>query len=63
MSLKLTIMAELQYHSEQNKVYLFESYWYETNNIGIRLDPHHGLVEINLKAIFHNVYDVFVFAK
>ena len=30
---------------------------------GIRVDPHHGLVEINSKARLHNINDVFVFAK
>jgi hypothetical protein len=60
---KLEEVVELQYHSEQNKVFLFKCYWYDTTDRGIRVDPHNGLVEINLKARLRNVNDVFVFAK
>jgi hypothetical protein len=44
-------------------VFLFKCYWYDTIDKGIRVDPHHGLVEINSKARLYNVNDVFVFAK
>jgi hypothetical protein len=54
---------ELQYHSEQNRVFLFKCYWYDTTDRGIRVDPHYGLVEINSKARHRNVNDVFVFTK
>ncbi|KAL9400900.1 hypothetical protein Peur_004749 [Populus x canadensis] len=54
---------ELQYHSEQNKVFLFKCYWYDTTDRGIKVNPHYGLVEINSKARHRNVNDVFVFAK
>jgi len=54
---------ELQYHSEQNRVFLFKCYWYDTTDRGIRVDPHYGLVEINSKTRHRNVNDVFVFAK
>jgi hypothetical protein len=60
---KLEEVIELQYHSEQNKVFLFKCYWYDTTDRGIRVDPHYGLVEINSKARLCNVNDVFVFAK
>jgi hypothetical protein len=68
VSLKLTTtvleeVIELQYHSEQNRVFLFKCYWYDTTDRGIRVDPHYGLVEINSKARHRNVNDVFVFAK
>ena len=53
----------MQYHSEQNRVFLFKCYWYDITDRGIRVDPHYGLVEINLKARHRNVNDVFVFAK
>jgi hypothetical protein len=53
----------LQYHSDQNRVFLFKCYWYDTIDREIRVDRHHGLVEINLKARLLNVNDVFVFAK
>ncbi|XP_073261203.1 uncharacterized protein [Populus alba] len=56
-------VVELQYHIEQNKVFLFKCYWYDTTDRGIRVDPHHGLVEINSKARLRNINDVFVFAK
>jgi hypothetical protein len=56
-------VIELQYHSEQNKVFLFKCYWYDTTDRGIRVDHHYGLVEINSKARHRNVNDVFVFAK
>jgi len=60
---KLEEVVELQYHSEQNRVFLFKCYWYDTTDRGIRVDPHYGQVEINLKARLRNVNDVFVFAK
>jgi hypothetical protein len=60
---RLEEVIELQYHSEQNRVFLFKCYWYDTIDRGIRVDPHYGLVEINLKARHRNVNDVFVFAK
>jgi hypothetical protein len=44
-------------------VFLFKCYWYDTTNSGIKVDPHYGLVEINLKAKLRNVNNVFVFAK
>jgi hypothetical protein len=60
---KLEEVVELQYHSEQNRVFLFKCYWYDTADRGIRVDPHYDLVEINSKAKLCNVNDVFVFAK
>jgi len=60
---RLKEVIELQYHSEQNKVFLFKCYWYDTTDRGIRVDPHYGLVEINSKARHRNVNDIFVFAK
>jgi len=60
---KLEEVIELRYHSEHNRVFLFKCYWYDTINRGIRVDSHHGLVKINLKARLHNVNDVFIFAK
>jgi len=60
---RLEEVIELQYHSEQNRVFLFKCYWYDTTDRGIRVDPHHGLVEVNSKARQRNVNDVFVFAK
>jgi hypothetical protein len=53
----------LHYHSEQNIMFLFKCYWYDTTNREIRVDSHHGLVEINSKTRLRNVNDVFVFAK
>ena len=55
-------VIELQYH-KQNIVFIFKCYWYNTTNRGIRVNSHHGLVEINSKARLRNVNDVFVFAK
>ena len=60
---KLEEVIELQYHSEHIRVFLFKYYWYNTTNREIRVDPHHGLVEINSKARLYNVNDVFIFAK
>ena len=60
---KLEEVIELQYHNEHNRVFLFKCYWYDTINRGIRVDSHHGLVEINSEARLHNVNDVFIFAK
>jgi hypothetical protein len=54
---------ELQYHSEQNRVFLFKCYWYDTTDRGIRVDPHYSLIEINSKARHCNVNDVFIFTK
>jgi hypothetical protein len=60
---KLEEVVELQYLSEQNRVFLFKCYWYDTTDRGIRVDLHYGLVEINSKARLCNVNDVFVFTK
>jgi hypothetical protein len=60
---KLEEVVELKYHSEQNRVFLFKCYWYDTIDRGIRVDPHYGLVEINSKARLCNVNVVFVFAR
>jgi hypothetical protein len=60
---RLEEVVELQYHNEQNIVFLFKCYWYDTTDRGIRVDPHYGLVEINSKARLRNINDVFVFAK
>ena len=62
-SSQLEEVVELQYHSEQNKVFLFKRYWYDTTNREIRIDPHYGLVKINSKAKLRNINDVIVFAK
>ena len=60
---KLEDVIELQYHSEQNKVFLFKYYWYDTTNRGIIVDPRQGLVKSNTKARLHNIDYVFVFIK
>jgi len=60
---KLEKVVEFQYHREQNRVFLFKCYWYDTTDRGIIVDHHYGLVEINLKARLRNVNNVFVFAK
>jgi len=60
---RLEEVVELQYHNEQNIVFLFKCYWYDTTDRGIRVDPHYGLVEINSKARLRNINNVFVFAK
>jgi hypothetical protein len=60
---KLEKVIELQYHSNQNKIFLFKCYWYCTTDRGIIVDHHHVLVEINSKARLHNVDNVFVFTK
>jgi len=60
---KLEEVVELQYHNKQNKLFLFNCYWYDTTDRQIRVDPHYGLVEINSKAKLCNVNNVFVFAK
>jgi len=60
---KLEELIELQYHSEQNIMFLFKCYWYDTTDKGIIVDPHYGLVEINSKARLCNINDVFVFTK
>jgi hypothetical protein len=54
---RLEEVVELQYHSGQNRVFLFKCYWYDTTDRGIRVDPHYGLVEINSKARLRNVND------
>ena len=56
-------VIKLQYHSQQNRVFLFKWYWYDTTDRGIRVDPHYGLVKINSKARHRNVNNVFLFAK
>jgi len=60
---KLEEVVELQYHSEQNRVFLFKCYWYDTTDKEIRVDPYYGLVKINSKARLRNINDVFVFTK
>jgi len=60
---RLEEVVELQYHNEQNRVFLFKCYWYDTIDRGIRVDLHFDLVEINSKARLRNVNNVFVFAK
>jgi len=60
---RLEEVVKLQYHSEQNRVFLFKCYWYDTTDRGIRVDPHYDLVEINSKARLRNINDVFVFIK
>jgi len=60
---KLEEVIELQYHNEHNRVFLFKCYLYDTIDIEIRVDHHHGLVEINTKDRFRNVDYVFVFVK
>jgi len=60
---RLGEVVELQYHSEQNRVFLFKCYWYDTTDRWIKVDPHYGLVEINSKARLCNINDVFVFTK
>lgn len=42
--------------------FLFKYYWYNIDR-GIRVDSHHGLVEINKRGRFNNINDIFVFAK
>ena len=60
---RLEEVVEIQYHSEQNIVFLFNCYWYDMTDRGIRVDPHYGLVEINSKSRLRNINDVFVSAK
>ena len=60
---RLEEVVELQYQSEQNRVFLFKCYWYDTTDRGIRVNLHYGLVEINSKARLHNINDDFVFVK
>jgi len=60
---KLEKVIELQYHSKHNRVFLFKCYWYNTTGRGIKINPYHDLVEINLKVKLRNVNNVFVFAK
>jgi len=69
VSLKLTTTVDWKRSWNCNiiasriKCVLFKCYWYDITDRGIRVDPHYGLVEINLKARHRNVNDVFVFAK
>jgi len=56
---RLEEVVELQYHNEQNRVFLFKCYWYDTTDKGIRVDP----LEINSKVRLRNINYVFVFAK
>jgi hypothetical protein len=42
---KLEEVIELQYHSKQNRVFLFKCYYYDITNREIRVDSHHGLVK------------------
>jgi len=60
---RLEEVVKLEYHNEQNIVFLFKCYWYDMTDRGIRVDPHYFLVEINLKARLRNINDVFIFAK
>jgi len=41
-------VIEFQCHREQNVVFLFKCYRYDTEK-EIRIDPHYGLIEINKK--------------
>jgi hypothetical protein len=61
--MKLEEVIELQYHSEQNIVFLFICYWYDTTDREIRVNPHHGLIKTNIKVRLRNIDDVFVFVK
>jgi hypothetical protein len=69
MSLKLTTIRYWKRSLNCNIIasrieyFLFKCYWYNTIDRGIRIDIHHGLVEINLKARLLNFDDIFVFAK
>jgi len=68
VSLKLTSTVDWKRSSNCNNIasrieFLFKCYWYDTTDRGIRVDPHHGLVEINSKARHCNINDVFVFTK
>ena len=60
---KLEEVIELQYHSTQNRVFLFKWYLYDTTDRKVRLDLYYGLVKINTKTKLHNIDDVFVFMK
>ena len=60
---KLEKIIKLQYHTKQNKVFLFKCYLYDTTNRGIRENPYHDLAKINIKARLCNIDDVFVFIK
>ena len=46
---RLEEVVELQYHSEQNKVFLFKCYWFDTTDRGIRVDLHYGLLKSTQK--------------
>jgi len=56
-------VIKLQYDSELNKIFLYKCYWYDTTDIGIKVDPYHCLVEININVRLHNIEDVFIFFK
>ena len=60
---KLEEVFELQYHNEQNIVFLFKCNWYDATDRGIKVDPYYGVVEIKSKARLRNVNNVFIFAK
>ena len=60
---KLEEVIELLYHNDHNRVFLFKCYCYHTTYREIRVDPYHGLAEINSKAKLRNVDDVFVSAN
>ena len=60
---KLEEVIELKYHNEQNRVFLFKYYWFDTTNRGIRVDLHHDLAKNNTNARFYNVDYVFIFSK
>jgi hypothetical protein len=60
---RLEEVVKLEYHNEQNRVFLFKCYWYDTTDKGIKVDSHNGMVEINSKARLRNINNVFIFAK
>jgi len=45
-----------------SKIKYFYSNAIDITDRGIKVDPHHDLVEINSKAKLRNINDVFVFA-
>jgi len=60
---KLEKVIELQYHNKHNTKFVFKCYWYNTTDRGIRVDLHHGLVEINdleENLIFYITKNIFV---
>jgi len=49
---KLKEVIELKYHNEQNRVFLFKYYWFDTTNREIKVDLHHGLEKNNTRLDF-----------